>query len=262
MRSKLQIALIVCLAVCLLTVFDVGVFAADSSSSAKRVKSVTDPSGRLTIMTPDKGQVFYKGEKIIYKVRDKDIFDNESVYEDQLVIEVKSVSTGKNVYDKTYDSYEFSGKSDTTFTGKLSASDFPNGSYEFNVTHNKGKWETPDEYNNYFNLAPESVFTSIIVTAKFKIATLKPPKSMVATAGKKKVVIKYTKATGAKKYQIYRYSKKAKKYKLIATTSKTKYTDKKVKKGNKYRYKVRSYRSGNGTVKSKFTSVRMTKKVK
>ena len=70
------------------------------------------------------------------------------------------------------------------------------------------------------------------------------------------------KAAGAKKYQIYRSTKKGSGYKKIATTTKAKYVDKKVKKGKRYYYKVRSVRTGHGTVYSAFSAIKRSKKVK
>lgn len=258
MRSKCSLALIICLTVCLIATFSVTVSANDTGSSQKKVYKVSDESGRLTLLSPDKSQVFYNGEKYNYKIEDKDIFDPESIYDDMLDIEIIQLSNNKVVYQKQYDYF---GQTEKEFEDALPLDKLANGNYRFSVTHSKGRWQTVDEYNSWFDY-DEDVFTPIKVYADFKVSTLKPPKSLKVKAGKKKVVISYTKAAGAKKYQIYRYSKKAKKYKLIGSTSKLKFVDKKVKKGNKYKYKVRSYRYGKGTVKSKFTSVRTTKKVK
>ena len=91
---------------------------------------------------------------------------------------------------------------------------------------------------------------------------LKAPTKLKVKAGKKKVTITYKKAAGAQKYQIYRSTKKSKGYKKIKTTGKAKYVDKKVKKGKRYYYKVRSVRSKYGTVRSTFTASKRSKKVK
>ena len=58
------------------------------------------------------------------------------------------------------------------------------------------------------------------------------------TAQKGKTVISINKVSGAKKYVIYRSTKKNSGFKKIATTAKTTYTDKTTKKGKRYYYKV------------------------
>ncbi|MCQ4637925.1 hypothetical protein NE619_14410 [Anaerovorax odorimutans] len=67
--------------------------------------------------------------------------------------------------------------------------------------------------------------------------TMKKPK-----AGKKKATIKWRKRNDADKYQIYRAVKKNGAYKKVKTTSKkaSSWTNKKLKKGKKYYYKVRA----------------------
>ena len=83
-----------------------------------------------------------------------------------------------------------------------------------------------------------------------------------AAAGKRKVTITYKKAAGATKYEIYRSTQKSKGYQKIAATTKTKYVDTKAKKGKKYYYKVRTVRTGSGTVYSAYTGAKRTGKVK
>lgn len=58
------------------------------------------------------------------------------------------------------------------------------------------------------------------------------------TAKKGKTVITINKVSGAKKYVIYRSTKKNSGFKKIATSTKTTYTDKTTKKGKSYYYKV------------------------
>lgn len=58
------------------------------------------------------------------------------------------------------------------------------------------------------------------------------------TAKKGKTVVTINKVAGAKKYVIYRSTKKSSGYKEIGTTTKTTYTDKTTKKGKTYYYKV------------------------
>lgn len=59
-------------------------------------------------------------------------------------------------------------------------------------------------------------------------------------AGKKKAMLTITKAKGAKKYEIYRSTKKKRGFKKVATVVKTKYTNKKLKSKKTYYYKVRA----------------------
>ncbi len=51
--------------------------------------------------------------------------------------------------------------------------------------------------------------------------------------------MKWNKVKGASQYEVYRSTSKKGKYKKIATTKKTTYTDKKLKGKKKYYYKVR-----------------------
>lgn len=55
----------------------------------------------------------------------------------------------------------------------------------------------------------------------------------------KQAVIKWKKVSGATQYEVYRSTSKKGKYKKIATTKKTSYTDKKATGGRKYYYKIR-----------------------
>lgn len=80
--------------------------------------------------------------------------------------------------------------------------------------------------------------------------TVKPvpaaPK-VTAKADKCKIKLSWNKVSGATKYEVYKYNVKQKKYVRVAVKSATSYTDTTVKKGCKYTYKVRAYR----TVKDK-----------
>ncbi len=70
--------------------------------------------------------------------------------------------------------------------------------------------------------------------------TLKPSKvsKLKASVSGSKIVLTWGKGAGASKYQIYRSTSKGSGYTKIATTTKLKYTDKKVTKGVKYYYRV------------------------
>lgn len=90
--------------------------------------------------------------------------------------------------------------------------------------------------------------------AKSSVKSLKNKK-------KGQVTVSITKISGAKKYQVYRSEKKSKGYKLIGTTKKTTYTDKKAKKGKTYYYKVAA--TGTNALKADFaTKMSSAKKVK
>lgn len=61
----------------------------------------------------------------------------------------------------------------------------------------------------------------------------------LASKKSKQAVLKWNKVKGASQYEVYRSTSKKGKYKKIATTKKTTYTDKKLKGKKKYYYKVR-----------------------
>lgn len=64
------------------------------------------------------------------------------------------------------------------------------------------------------------------------------PSIRKVTAKKGKTIVSVNKVKGARKYVIYRSTKKNSDYKKIGTTTKTTYTDKKTRKGKTYYYKV------------------------
>lgn len=87
--------------------------------------------------------------------------------------------------------------------------------------------------------------------------------SVKLTAGKRKASIRWSKVSGASGYQIYRSTKKSRSYKRVKTLTSgksVKYTNKKLKKGKRYYYKVRSYRTISGKkVYSGFSTVKSVK---
>jgi hypothetical protein len=98
----------------------------------------------------------------------------------------------------------------------------------------------------------------------FKVKAMPKPTKLKVVAGKKRVTVSYKKSAGAQKYEIYRSVKKGSGYKKIATIKGAKYTDKKVKKGKRYYYKVRAVRGAtkSGIARSAFTTPIRSKKVK
>ena len=59
-------------------------------------------------------------------------------------------------------------------------------------------------------------------------------------------MVKWGKVSKADGYQVYRATSKNGKYKRIATTKSVSYTDKKLKGGKKYFYRIRAYRKVSG----------------
>ena len=82
-----------------------------------------------------------------------------------------------------------------------------------------------------------------------------------AAAGKKKVTLTWKKVKGATGYQVYRATSKKGKYTCVKKNLKAvKYTDKKLKKGKTYYYKVRAYKKVNGkTIVGTYSAVRKVK---
>ena len=109
---------------------------------------------------------------------------------------------------------------------------------------------------NYVTAIETKANTMFAPIAKVTVG-LDKAKITKAKAKGKKAVLKWKKVTGAKKYEVYKGTKKKGKFKKIATVKKTTYTDKKIKKSNKnknYFYKVRAIAKADGkTVKGKFS---------
>lgn len=104
---------------------------------------------------------------------------------------------------------------------------------------------------------------------KFAYATSKPASvvfnkdlkiSSIKNSKKGQVAIKYNKVKDAKQYVIYRADKKNGTFKKIGTSKKTSYTDKKVKKGKTYYYKVVA--TGTNKAKANMEVTSSVKKIK
>ena len=92
----------------------------------------------------------------------------------------------------------------------------------------------------------------------------KPAKpSLTVKAGKKQAVLAWKKVSLASGYQVYRASSKNGKYSLVTTIKKGNtvfYTNKKLKTGKTYYYKVRAYRTVSGKkVYGAYSSVKAVK---
>ncbi|MCQ4795324.1 SH3 domain-containing protein [Anaerofustis stercorihominis] len=82
-----------------------------------------------------------------------------------------------------------------------------------------------------------------VTTDPKKVKTLK-----VTTSTTKKINLSWSKITGASGYRLYKYSPKKKRYVHYKTLKTNKYQDKKVSKNKTYKYKVRAYRTLNGSL--------------
>ncbi len=202
-------------------------------------------SGYLKLNKPKNKAVYYKGETIPVSITIADL-DDEMLFCTAMVI--ANEKTEETVWlDYTFDN-------GLTYKTKVNTKKFPAGTYILGA----GVSDIPLDKDE----DPLLDIDETMVYAEFTLKTLKAPTSLKTTAGKRKVTITYKKAAGATKYEIYRSTQKSKGYKKIATTTKTKYVDTKVKKGKKYYYKVRTVRTGNGTAYSAYTGAKRTGKVK
>ena len=98
-----------------------------------------------------------------------------------------------------------------------------------------------------------SIYTANAASSKTPGAVTK----LTAKQSKTQVTLKYKKASKAKRYAIYRSSKKSSGYKKIGTTKKLKYTDKSAVSTKTYYYKVRAYtKSGKKTKYGKYSNIK------
>ena len=97
------------------------------------------------------------------------------------------------------------------------------------------------------------------VTKTFKITLGKPALKTVSKSGSAAIKVSWNKVNGATGYEVYRYT--GSKWTKIATTKATSYTDKKVKKGTTYKYKIRAYTKANKkTVYSAYSAEKSVKR--
>lgn len=197
----------------------------------------------LVIHKPAAGSTWYKGDKIPMDVETETL---DADYLNKFTLKLCPKNSTKTVWTKASPKEEI-----YYYKTTLPSKSIAPGAYKLTVTLNA-------KYNSEENDLSHEYSLSRAITIK----ELKAPTKLKVKAGKKKVTIKYKKAKGAQKYEIYRSKKKSKGYKKRTTTTKAKFVDKKVKKGKKYYYKVRSVRTKYGTVKSKFTKPKRSKKVK
>lgn len=90
----------------------------------------------------------------------------------------------------------------------------------------------------------KTVYAPYSNTSKVTVAPKAPSGIQAKSDGYNKVKVSWKKSTGANGYYLYRATSKSGTYKLIATMksrTKTSYTDKTVKTGTQYYYKVKAY---------------------
>ena len=100
--------------------------------------------------------------------------------------------------------------------------------------------------NYYYKVAAYYKNESTIINGKasevvLQVGTLKKVSLRVKNKKKSTVSLSWKKADGAKKYQIYRATRKKGKYSKITTTKKLTYEDTSLSKNKTYYYKVRAY---------------------
>lgn len=156
----------------------------------------------------------------LYYQTDYKVYDGTRYLE---MIAKESNQDEKDLYNQVYYTDYKNEKGSITETSAIDYADLSNGvTYYYFVKAYSADGKSSIGY------AKPDVKVTYNVTAKIKSVKAK----------KGKVTLTFTKAAGAKKYQIYRSTKKNKGYQLIATTKKTTYIDKKVKKKKTYYYKV------------------------
>ena len=120
-------------------------------------------------------------------------------------------------------------------------------------------------YTSALNADSGSEYTlySNVSGYRFATATLTKPAIKTIKAGKKKATVKWGKIKGANGYVIYRSVKKSKGYKAVKTITRggtVSFINKKLKKGKRYYFKVRAYRTVNGKkVYSSYSAVKSVK---
>lgn len=90
------------------------------------------------------------------------------------------------------------------------------------------------------NSYTRSAYSSIV---KAKTGLSEPEKLKTVSSSYNSIKLSWGKVSGAKNYEIYRSTKKTTDFKKIKTTSSTNYTDKNLKTGVVYYYKIRAVRS-------------------
>ena len=229
----------------LATLLLVACFIFANETHAQNEDLITSPY--ITIYNPSYKHVYYKGERIYYNVVVQNPWSSYWCRPFTALIKDGATSISKG---KAY-GYMVPGEK-WRLKSSFKTSSLSGGKYYFATlampivqgTTQESKYESQ-------KYAGRAIY----------VRTLKAPKGVKAVGKKKAVRITYKKVTGATKYYIYRSVKKTSGYKLIYKTKNTTFTNKGLKKGNRYYYKVKSVRTVNNKVLSKY-SKRVTARAK
>ena len=199
--------------------------------------------------------------------------DNVNAGKATVMITGKGNFTGEirknfTIYKRNINQTTISGVYDTGYTGKTRT--LLNLNIKIgNKTLKKNKDYTVTYKNNIKYGTATATIKGIganfggTITKTFNIVPQKPESVKFTRATRTSVSISWSKVSSAHAYQIYRATSKDGKYTRIYTTSNGKtlsFTDKKVKEGTYYYYKVRAIRKfGNKTLYGIFSSVKTTK---
>jgi uncharacterized repeat protein (TIGR02543 family) len=119
----------------------------------------------------------------------------------------------------------------------------------------------------YYKVRPYKWMNSKRIYGNYSsIKSAKPipstPSVTVKSNSYKSIKISWKKVSGASGYRVYRATSKSGKYKLIKTTTSTRYTNSSLRTGKRYYYKVRAYKYVSGKrVYGKYSSIKSAKPV-
>ena len=111
----------------------------------------------------------------------------------------------------------------------------------------------------YMSVNGNKIYSDFSDAVKYKAALSSPSGIKARKVNSSSIKISWKKAAGATGYEIYRATGKKGKYKIVKTVSakKLSYTNKKLKKGKTYYYKIKAVqKAGKKTYKSKYSAVK------
>ena len=200
--------------------------------------------------SPEENTVFKNGDEIpvsFYCAPEiKTTYTSGHVTYEDMPVTLKVFKGSTEIYSKDF-TYQYADTLETTYTADTY------GTLELRL------------YGLPYGLGNTEVVEQDSLTIKVKkpkasdVKKITPDLTVERTAKKKAVITCNNSSVYGMK--IYRATKKKGKYKLIKTTKKAVFTDKKLKASKVYYYKIRLYaKSGNKTYKSKWSSIKKTPK--